>query len=587
MQSSSLRLKMECGTRVRIAGLTGRTALNGCEGEALYLVPQRERYLVKLDGTGEEIGVKSANLTACQHIEERSGDSTGLGETVTVNGLIYCAEHRMEICGSCSFDFRTMNRMRQLQPGDDVFERASAQDQAEAAKNEPPLRAPTRETVKPQTAPSGPALSKASHVEKGLDPSTLAAWPVGKKLSDRFQDCFSFREKMMNSMGEKPRAEDDPLYHVRESLYAMSDRMDECTRKKLPFPRFSVQDEAQSEVIMIDVVDVKTGPTGWADFGAVDASLEPPKTEVPLFVVRYAYYTSGNMKTFVDSMPASMQMKTDFDRRNGFTLAQAKAAGFQNMPSHLKEIAIIRSLLETNRKRLLPAFVERMAEGLPECWKVSALQPVSKDADAAPLSKEVCSKCGKEGEKLLNCARCKVQKYCSKECQVADWKAHKKTCQAPEKAANADVISVKMADAGFQSLPGMSKEKTDRLGGMHTWTINHDAAAASSMGSHHNLGPAEVMTTSSLPPDAIFVIKIQVPMPGMGPGMGMMVYDQTRKLHTQIHSGCMAPADYQRLDGIIRRLQYANGMKGYFNAYLDKRGDLHILADKPLPLQPW
>lgn len=35
-----------------------------------------------------------------------------------------------------------------------------------------------------------------------------------------------------------------------------------------------------------------------------------------------------------------------------------------------------------------------------------------------------------EGAKLLNCARCKIAAYCSKECQVMDWKAgHKFDCQ--------------------------------------------------------------------------------------------------------------------------------------------------------------
>lgn len=70
------------------------------------------------------------------------------------------------------------------------------------------------------------------------------------------------------------------------------------------------------------------------------------------------------------------------------------------------------------RKRLLPAFIKRATEGLPAGWSVSVLQPVAKEADVAPAAKDVCAKCGKAGEKLLNCSRCKVQKYCSKECQV-------------------------------------------------------------------------------------------------------------------------------------------------------------------------
>jgi len=37
-----------------------------------------------------------------------------------------------------------------------------------------------------------------------------------------------------------------------------------------------------------------------------------------------------------------------------------------------------------------------------------------------------CSACGKPAEK--RCSRCKLEWYCSRECQVAAWKDHKKLC---------------------------------------------------------------------------------------------------------------------------------------------------------------
>jgi hypothetical protein len=41
----------------------------------------------------------------------------------------------------------------------------------------------------------------------------------------------------------------------------------------------------------------------------------------------------------------------------------------------------------------------------------------------------LCSKCHKPGmPKLLFCSRCHKVKYCSKDCQKADWKAHKHAC---------------------------------------------------------------------------------------------------------------------------------------------------------------
>jgi hypothetical protein len=48
----------------------------------------------------------------------------------------------------------------------------------------------------------------------------------------------------------------------------------------------------------------------------------------------------------------------------------------------------------------------------------------------------MCRHCDKaetpDGAKLMTCQRCKRIFYCSRECQVADWKVHKKTCTAQD-----------------------------------------------------------------------------------------------------------------------------------------------------------
>jgi len=43
----------------------------------------------------------------------------------------------------------------------------------------------------------------------------------------------------------------------------------------------------------------------------------------------------------------------------------------------------------------------------------------------------ICLNCKKEGN--LRCNRCKAAFYCSKECQVQDWKSHKAICNASKK----------------------------------------------------------------------------------------------------------------------------------------------------------
>jgi hypothetical protein len=53
------------------------------------------------------------------------------------------------------------------------------------------------------------------------------------------------------------------------------------------------------------------------------------------------------------------------------------------------------------------------------------------NVDHTPFN--VCGHCEKpetiNGAKLMKCQRCKVAYYCNKECQVTDWKGHKKKCK--------------------------------------------------------------------------------------------------------------------------------------------------------------
>jgi len=42
----------------------------------------------------------------------------------------------------------------------------------------------------------------------------------------------------------------------------------------------------------------------------------------------------------------------------------------------------------------------------------------------------VCQLCGKEaGKSWKKCSICRLGRYCSEECQRADWKKHKKSCK--------------------------------------------------------------------------------------------------------------------------------------------------------------
>ena len=40
----------------------------------------------------------------------------------------------------------------------------------------------------------------------------------------------------------------------------------------------------------------------------------------------------------------------------------------------------------------------------------------------------VCENCSKVAETMQKCSRCRLARYCSEECQLEDWKEHKKSC---------------------------------------------------------------------------------------------------------------------------------------------------------------
>ena len=580
---------MKAGTRVKVSGLQSRPELNGKQGVAQFYAPtagKQGRYLVTIDGTNEKLGIKLENLKPLVHNEERSGDKDGLGETITVNGLMYCAEHRMEICGACCFNFRIGNRMSQLQPGDDLQDRAFKVDEEEAARDEPPLRAPTR-SAEPSSAPV--VLNSKAKPARGIDPSALPAWPrtvqrssptgsgARGPLEAAFMNVFSVKEKMVSHTACRPSPADNPLYHVKESMLAMAQRVEEHIEEKKPFPRFILQDDAQTEAIMIDVIDIRVAKP--AAGGMEEA--------VPALVVRYWYCTASNMRKMVKNMEKAMRMKVASDVEMGFSESASRNLGMQNMPSHLLEIKTARAILEENHARLDPTFVASASKGLVADWRVSILQPVPKQGEkTTAVIKEMCALCGKEeeagGAPLKACARCKVQKYCSKECQKADWKMHKKTCVAPEAAAEAEIIKVDLS-VDVMAARGMPS-------GMVSGLMNVNGSSNAGTGAAHMRKCGDV---DSLPAaDKMLVVKIQVPMdmPGMmNPTAGLMLcYNQKRDVHCQIASencdgGQRAAA---RLAHIVRSGRVAEGMKGYFNAYITNN-KLRILAHKPLGLQPW
>ncbi|KAF8149240.1 hypothetical protein K438DRAFT_1866644 [Mycena galopus ATCC 62051] len=55
--------------------------------------------------------------------------------------------------------------------------------------------------------------------------------------------------------------------------------------------------------------------------------------------------------------------------------------------------------------------------------------------------KQACTVCGKIQHEFRRCGKCKHASYCSKECQKADWPAHKPACSAGDSGVNMSKIA--------------------------------------------------------------------------------------------------------------------------------------------------
>ncbi|THH29888.1 hypothetical protein EUX98_g4319 [Antrodiella citrinella] len=91
------------------------------------------------------------------------------------------------------------------------------------------------------------------------------------------------------------------------------------------------------------------------------------------------------------------------------------------------EVERIDSLLASFKKKPPPAEVKELVTGTK-----SARPAVDTWLLGNVKNPNVCAHCGDQGQKAMStCARCKLVRYCGKDCQKAAWRIHKRVCKAP------------------------------------------------------------------------------------------------------------------------------------------------------------
>ncbi|KIY44244.1 hypothetical protein FISHEDRAFT_67841 [Fistulina hepatica ATCC 64428] len=199
-----------------------------------------------------------------------------------------------------------------------------------------------------------------------------------------------------------------------------------------------------------------------------------------------------------------------------------------------------------------------------------------------PASASSSGKGGQSGS-LRQCSSCHTVRYCSKECQRADWPRHKPLCKSF--AAPGGTVTVRpyyreghafvqpMATLARQFF-AIPQEATPETHHRHAHTpraFQQDGAGASASKS--------------------IVVKVQVPFnlmtggPAVGSTADLMVYTKKRDLVCSVRRQD-DPAAYARITQVIHKYG-VGGAKAYFAAELRSKDELVIKVSEVLAEQPF
>ena len=349
------------------------------KAKVISLVPEAKHplnYLIEVDG--EQLTLPADALEPIKI--EREEEDGAFGPILTVNELMYCPEHDLEVCGQCGVDHRCTNFFHEYS-GDDAQELVWDWHEGMRRIGAPSRKAPTKKGRK--DFPGNPAVFKPLVSEHLLlltnrfNPSRLNVWTsttlntleVGIRHFTAFQD----------NDHEVPEFAKLPVRRVRETHVALGRRYDEFLRQKRPnepMGRMILQDDAQTQALNIDLIlPVREMVVDGVKF--------------PVFVVRWmqARATDGFQK--IQLIMQTMEKNTRM----------------ADIPCETDEIDLVAAHLAANTKLLDPSFVRSHAKRHME---VSVITPIShKMQEAHYESIRYCTQCGTSGCDLMKCSRCR------------------------------------------------------------------------------------------------------------------------------------------------------------------------------------
>lgn len=287
-----------------------------------------------------------------------------------VNGLMYCNAHRLEVCGSCGVDHRITNYQTEITTTDDFSTVDKLCDDMRHI-NAPPRQAPSKRS-KSKKPMANKALFRPivnDHlitVPRDFNPESCEPWP---------ESIFTEEAARLHSGLVRGSIEADipefaklPVRRVRENIVAVASRWDmwlNQSSRNEPMARFMLQDEAQTQVMSLDMVPpIRT--------------LRVDDVNVPIFVVRWAHSLASNMDdalAVIGTMPRGTKMG--------------------EIPVEVDEIELMAAILKETGKRLDQSFVRSVSKH-PQVLSVGVLAPIPLDNQNSFYRSlgEYCFQCG-------------------------------------------------------------------------------------------------------------------------------------------------------------------------------------------------
>ncbi|KAJ7575538.1 hypothetical protein C8J56DRAFT_1031581 [Mycena floridula] len=199
--------------------------------------------------------------------------------------------------------------------------------------------------------------------------------------------------------------------------------------------------------------------------------------------------------------------------------------------------------------------------------------------EAAPRDEnsKQCARCSKTDSDLKICVKCRITRYCSKECQKADWSTHKKTCQP-----FTETTTVTLKPFYMPNMEAM-RPTADITRSFMGYAVEPSPAS-------HTGGARYPKNCNGKP----VIIKAQVPAhfstqggpvtPDSRDGP-ILVYTKKRDLKCMIRREDN-PEGYDRLARVVRT-RGLNGVKAYFAGEMKSKDELVVKVAEVLAEQPF